>query len=245
MRVFVGYDSREDIAYKVCKYSILKHSPYSVVIPVIQDELRAKNIYNRDPDLLSSTAFSVTRFLTPYLASYYELAVFCDCDFLFTRDIDTIIDELSYKDFEDKALWVVQHEYTPKGKSKMDQQKQIAYPRKNWCSFMLFDCHDNLTKKLTPELINKVDIPYLNELKWAEDKIGKLNPKWNFLVGEYEAPDLGAEVLKESTPNTPFGLHYTRGGVWLGNDYCPSYDYAELWLQYKAEYEQSLKVQKK
>lgn len=238
MRVFVGYDSKEDIAYRVCRYSILKHSPHSVIIPIVQDELRAKGVYTRDRDLLSSTSFSVTRFLTPFLANYYELAVYCDCDFLFTRDIDSIIDELSYKDFEDKAVWCVQHEYTPRDRiTKMDSQKQIKYPRKNWCSFMLFDCHDKLTRKLTPDLINSTDIPYLNELKWAEDKIGSLDSKWNFLVGEYIAPDKNADGINKETALTPTAIHYTRGGIWLGHDDCPSYDYAELWLQYKEEYE--------
>jgi len=27
MKVFIGYDPREDMAYQVCKHSILKHQP--------------------------------------------------------------------------------------------------------------------------------------------------------------------------------------------------------------------------
>lgn len=240
MRVFVGYDSKEDIAYQVCKYSILKHSPNSVVIPIVQDTLRANRIYTRDPDILSSTTFSVTRFLTPYLANFYELALYCDCDFLFTQDVDKILEDCKFN-YLDNAVWVVKHSYMPKGKSKMDKQKQITYPRKNWCSLMLFDCYDINTKKLVPELINKVEIPYLNELHWAENKIGELDLKWNFLVGEYAAPDNDPETLITATKHTPFALHYTRGGIWLGEEDCPSFDYSELWLEYLKEYKERIK----
>jgi hypothetical protein len=62
MNVFVGYDSREDIAYRVCKYSILKHNSLLNVIPIVQKELRSDGLYYREVDVLSSTEFSLTRF---------------------------------------------------------------------------------------------------------------------------------------------------------------------------------------
>ena len=40
MKVFVGWDSREDIAYQVCKHSILSKQPNAEVIPLKQNELR-------------------------------------------------------------------------------------------------------------------------------------------------------------------------------------------------------------
>ena len=39
MKVFVGYDTREDIAYQVCKHSILARSKDAEVIPLKQQEL--------------------------------------------------------------------------------------------------------------------------------------------------------------------------------------------------------------
>ena len=36
MKVFVGYDTREDIAYQVCKHSILQYNKDTEVITFIQ-----------------------------------------------------------------------------------------------------------------------------------------------------------------------------------------------------------------
>ena len=65
MKVFVGYDPREDIAYQVCKHSIISKQPNAVVKPLIQKELRDKGWYTRPVDKLASTEFTFTRFLVP------------------------------------------------------------------------------------------------------------------------------------------------------------------------------------
>jgi hypothetical protein len=54
MKVFIGYDIREDIAYQVCEYSILKHQPAAEVIALKQKELREAGTYTRAIDPLSS-----------------------------------------------------------------------------------------------------------------------------------------------------------------------------------------------
>ena len=135
MRIFIGYDSRENIAYQVAKASLLKHSSIPLEItPIVQNDLRYRGIYQREPDALSSTEFSFTRFLTPYLTGYKGWALFCDCDFLFRGDIAAITD---YMDGA-KAVMCVPHEYTPTETVKMDGKAQHQYPRKNWSSFVLF-----------------------------------------------------------------------------------------------------------
>ncbi len=71
MKVFIGWDSREDIAYQVCRESLARNSSIELNIkPIKQSDLREKNLYWREHDPLSSTEFSFTRFLTPYLAGY-------------------------------------------------------------------------------------------------------------------------------------------------------------------------------
>ena len=71
LRIFVGWDSREDIAYQVCKRSLEQTASIPLQItPIRQADLRARGVYARGPDPLSSTEFSFTRFLTPYLAGY-------------------------------------------------------------------------------------------------------------------------------------------------------------------------------
>ena len=67
MKVFVGYDTREDIAYQVCKHSIKTRSELADVRALKQQELRDAGWYTRPIDKLASTEFTFTRFLIPEL----------------------------------------------------------------------------------------------------------------------------------------------------------------------------------
>ena len=115
MKVFVGWDSREDIAYQVCKHSIITRNDDVDVIPLKQEELRAQGYYTRDHDELSSTEFTFTRFLVPHLMNYQGWAVFVDCDFIFTDDIAKLFKQAEQTDF---AVMVVQHNYQPTNSMK-------------------------------------------------------------------------------------------------------------------------------
>ena len=85
---FIGYDSKEDIAYRVCKQSLLNNSSSTLNIKSLKlYELIAKKLYTRAVDPLASTEFTYSRFLIPALMNYKGWAVFCDCDFLFFQDI--------------------------------------------------------------------------------------------------------------------------------------------------------------
>ena len=53
--IFVGYDTREDIAYQVCESQIKRLSPKANIFPLKLDELRNKNLYWREQDKLGST----------------------------------------------------------------------------------------------------------------------------------------------------------------------------------------------
>ena len=45
---FIGYDSKEDIAYRVCKSSLLKRSTINIKVNSLKiEELIAKKFYNR------------------------------------------------------------------------------------------------------------------------------------------------------------------------------------------------------
>ena len=67
MKVYIGYDSREDEAYEVCRHSILSRSDVDC-FGLVQQELRDSWLYWRGIDSLAATEFSITRFLTPTLA---------------------------------------------------------------------------------------------------------------------------------------------------------------------------------
>ena len=82
MKIYVGHDSREDIAYQVCEHSIKRRDPSAEVIPLKQKQMRDQGLYTRPVDKLASTEFTFTRFFVPYLNDFKGWAVFCDCDFL-------------------------------------------------------------------------------------------------------------------------------------------------------------------
>lgn len=214
LKVFVGYDSREDIAWQVCRHSMLRHShPDLQIVPLKLTTLRELGLYTRDADT-ASTEFSITRFLTPYLAAFDGWSLFVDCDFLITDDILKILDEVD----DSKAIYCVQHDYTPANAIKMDGQKQTVYPRKNWSSCMLFNGSHPDVKTLTPEVVNSASPAFLHRFNWTDDaNIGALDLTWNFLEGEYEKP---AQI--------PACIHYTNGGPWFDN--WQDVDYAAEWV---------------
>jgi lipopolysaccharide biosynthesis glycosyltransferase len=223
LTVFIGYDSREDIAYRVCRESILKHSSLPVrIIPIKQDELREDGVYLRPADPLSSTEFSFTRFLVPHLAGYKGWAVFVDCDFLFRHDIYTV---MKYRDPK-KALFCVKHDYKPTEETKMDGAVQHQYPRKNWSSFMLFNCEHPDTVHLRPRVVNTATGMYLHQMQWTDNEnIGELPISFNYLEGWH---------TKDNCVD-PIAVHFTRGGPWFDN--WQDVEYADEWLAVKKEFE--------
>jgi lipopolysaccharide biosynthesis glycosyltransferase len=218
MRVFIGYDSREDIAFRVCESSIRKHSKIPIdVWPIKQQEMRERNLYWRDHDPLASTEFSFTRFLTPYLAGYKGWVLFCDCDFFFRKDISGLRD---YMDPE-KAVMVVKHEYNPPEKIKMDGKIQTQYTRKNWSSFMLINCEHPSVQALTPDVVNRQSGLYLHRFQWLENKhIGELPMTYNYLEGWHTKQDC----------EDPIAVHFTRGGPWF-KDYM-QVEYGDEWIEH-------------
>lgn len=223
--VYVGYDGREDIAYKVCEFSLYKHSPDVDVIPLIQSELRSNGLYNREVDKLGSTEFTFTRFLVPTLQNYNGWALFCDCDFLWLGDIKEIFDQADDR----YAVMVVKHDYEPSSETKMDGCTQTRYPRKNWSSMILWNCEHPANQQLDTNMINEATGQYLHRFQWLKDsEIGSLDVRYNWLVNWYKEPQDG----------NPFALHYTEGGPWF-DDYRDC-DYHGIWNQYLLEYADEL-----
>ena len=221
-KIFIGYDSREDIAWQVARHSLLRHaSDDLIVIPLRQSVLRELGLYTRPFDVNSSTEFTLTRFLTPFLAADDGWVVFSDCDFLYTSDIRKVFVGLD----PEKAVYCVQHDYVPAHAVKMDSKQQTTYPRKNWSSFMIFNCSHPDVRALTPNVVNSATPAYLHRFEWVRNDadIGALDLDWNFLEGEYPKPD-----------QTPRVIHYTNGGPWF--DEWQDCDYADLWLKERELY---------
>jgi len=187
--------------------------------------LRELGLYTREPDK-ATTEFSLTRFLTPYLAAHDGWTIFVDCDFLFTTDVLKVLEAAD----REKAVYVVKHAYAPAKALKMDGQVQTAYPRKNWSSFMLFNNRHPAVRTLTPEVVNRESPAFLHRFGWIRDDlmIGELPLAWNFLEGEYPKPD-----------RVPNAIHFTNGGPWFSN--WQKVDYADLWCAERDRYLASLR----
>ena len=206
MKVFVGYDTREDIAYQVCKHSLEARNKDVEVRPLKQNELRDQGWYTRPIDKLASTEFTFTRFLVPELSNFDGWALFCDSDIIFIEDIKELFNQADDK----YAVMCAQHDYTPKEGIKMDGQTQTVYPRKNWSSVVLFNCGHPSNRKLDLNLVNNPLITgaYLHRFSWLDDsEIGQISHEWNWLTDWYE----------EGKDGTPKALHYTEGGPWFEN----------------------------
>jgi hypothetical protein len=227
--VHVGWDSREDIAFQVCRHSLQRRAGIPVnVMPIRQQALRDAGLYTRDADPLASTEFTYTRFLVPYLQGYEGWALFCDCDFLWLGDIARLVALL-----DDRfAAMCVHHDHRPREDWKMDHQKQTVYPRKNWSSMVLYNCGHPANAVLTPEVVNRETGSFLHRFQWLEDDlIGAVPETWNWLEGWSEPPAAGH----------PEVVHFTRGGPWF--DEWRDVAYGDLWLAEEADYLASVKAE--
>ena len=212
-QVFIGYDSKESVAYHTLAHSILRRASIPVAIaPVMQSQL--KGLYTRPRGPTESTEFSLTRFLVPALSGYRGWSMFMDCDMLCRTDIAELAALCDQS--ADKAVLVCKHDYVPKTKRKFLGQVQTKYARKNWSSLMLFN--NERCRALTPQYVNNATGLDLHRFKWTDDaSIGELPLEWNWLVGEYDASP-AAKIV-----------HYTLGGPWF--DEYRTCDYADEWLE--------------
>ncbi len=210
MRVFIGYDPREAVAFSVLAHSIHARSSQPVSItPLMLREL--KGVLWRERDKKQSTDFSFSRFLTPYLSDYNGWSVFMDCDMLVLDDIVKLFD---LRD-ERYAVMVVKHEHVPRETTKFLNEPQTPYPKKNWSSLMLFN--NERCRALTPEYVNTASGLELHQFKWlaGDDLIGAIPSRWNHLVG-YDPPRADAAIV-----------HHTLGGPYF-NEYH-NCEYADEW----------------
>ena len=213
IHVYIGYDSRETIAFHVLSHSIHSRASEPVSItPLMLSEL--KSIFAREPHPLQSTDFSFSRFLVPYLSDYTGWSLFCDCDMLMLDDIAKL---WSLRD-DSCAVQVVKHEHKPKEDKKFLDQPQSKYEKKNWSSVILFN--NARCTALTKDYVNTATGLELHQFKWLEDDtlIGSLPGRWNHLV-DYDPP------LEEDELSL---IHFTEGGPYF-DDYKDC-GYANLWF---------------
>lgn len=215
IRVFIGYDPVESVAWHTMASSIYRRSSQPVaLVPINLANL--KDIYKRPRDPKQSNEFSFTRFLVPHLAGYDGYALFFDCDMMLRVDIAEIFSVL--KEQPGKAVYVVKHTYEPRDDVKYLNTVQYKYPRKNWSSVVLWDCSHPKNKLITPDFVNTTEALNLHRFTWLnDDEIGELDVRWNWLVGEYDDP-----------PHDVKNVHWTVGGPYF-NEFKDA-DFSEEWF---------------
>jgi hypothetical protein len=189
LRLFCGHDDREAIGYAVFCHSVVEHAS----IPVSFTPLSSMGMP------VGSNAFTLSRFLAPYLCGYQGMAIFMDAsDMLMTADIA----ELAALYDPSKSVQVVKHpDYKTRHPVKYIGTEMecpnIDYPRKNWASVMILNCAHHVWAGVSPETLGDLDRLKMLQLARAEGNIGELPAEWNRLVDEGQ----------------PYGkvLHWTAG----------------------------------
>jgi hypothetical protein len=123
LRVFIGTDPRQPIAWNVLSDSINRHSSKPVAITPLS--LKTLPITRR-----GLTEFTFSRFLPPYLCGYKGTALFLDADMVGTADIAELFAQAN-------------------GVDSVQVNRDQA--RFEWPSAMLFNCEHCTT--LTPEYV--------------------------------------------------------------------------------------------
>lgn len=125
LRVFIGYDSRQPLAFHVAAHSVLARATRPIAIAPLR--LSQLPITRR-----GLTEFTYSRFLVPYLSDYTGLSLFLDSDTLCLADI---LELFQYALQHPASVHVI--------------QGQLRF---EWPSVMLFD--NAQCRTLTPEYVD-------------------------------------------------------------------------------------------
>ena len=125
LRVYIGFDPRQPVAFQVAAHSVWKHASVPVEITRLQlNQLPIKRV--------GLTSFTFSRFLVPWLSDYDGTSIFLDSDILCRYDLsDLLAYPLAYPE---ASVFVVDH------------ARKFERP-----SVMVFN--NALCKTLTPEYV--------------------------------------------------------------------------------------------
>jgi hypothetical protein len=153
LRVLIGYDPRQPLAYNVLQHSIIANASRAVsVTPLVLSTLPIKR--------RGLTEFTFSRFLVPYLCGYEGKALFLDADMVVTGDIAELF-------ATDTGIHQV-----------LVNKEQQPF---EWASAMLFDCA--ACSLLTPEFIDNHKNGLLDFKWCENGGVGSFAKEWNKAVG--------------------------------------------------------------
>lgn len=186
LRVFIGYDPRQPVAFHVAAHSVMSRASAPVAItPLVLSTLPIKR--------RGLTEFTYSRFLVPWLCDYEGTAVFMDSDMLCRQNIGELFNIVDDKRTVEVSV------------------VQVAQPFER-PSLMVFDCAR--CRILTPQYIDDTSHP-LFRLEWAKE-IGALPLDWNHLVGYSEPDPRASLVhFTMGIPIWPETKNSEYAGEWI------------------------------
>lgn len=213
-KIFLGYDPREDLTYKLAEYSILSRTSSDVeIVPLVREKIKClkrpvewrinengvKQLWCPISDAPMSTEFAISRFSIPLIEKGETgWRLFADSDIICLTDIKKLFDLAEQR----SAVMVVKHKHEPTEKYHDAGQLQSFYRRKNWSSVILWNLDHPSNQRLTEEELNTRPGRDLHAFHWLNEyEIGELPESWNYLVGVNEPADLRKQNI----------LHYTNG----------------------------------
>jgi hypothetical protein len=210
VRLFLGFDPREAIGFHVFVHSLLERASVPVsIVPLASMGLG-----------YGSNAFTVSRFLVPYLCGFEGHAIFLDgSDMLMQEDIAEL-DKL----FDPKyALQCVKHDYKTRHKRKYVgtpmESVNIDYRLKNAASVIIWNC-EHPDCRIYPDDIKGIAPLHLLQFDFTDAEcVGDLPAKWNVLADEGQSLD-DAKIL-----------HMTAG-LPCFNEYRNTPGAEKWWMEY-------------
>lgn len=205
IRLYAGFDPREEAGYHAFCSSVIEHASEPVTICPLHLPMFRK--FYRKGQAEGSNAFTFTRFLIPYLENFEGQAIFMDgSDMVLKEDIA----KLWHMRDVFKAVQVVKHDYQTRHPRKFIgtamESQNMNYPRKNWTSVMLINCAHYSWRQVTPETVEKMPGVELHRLSFIQDRfIGEIPKEWNWLADEYGEGDAN---LIHWTAGIPGFEHY-------------------------------------
>ncbi|MDY0882819.1 hypothetical protein ACFPL7_07655 [Dongia soli] len=168
LRIFIGYDHRQAVAYNVLQFSLYRRSSKPLAIsPLVLPSLPLTR--------QGLTPFTFSRFLVPWLCDYKGWALFLDIDFLALADVAELF---ALTDGRYAAM-------VSKNEKKFE-----------WASMIMFNCGHPANRILTPDYVEdpqRCRSPHT--MDWlSPDLVGAVPGEWNHLVG-YDAPRSDAKMV--------------------------------------------------
>lgn len=204
LRVFCGYDEREAIGFHVFVHSLVTRA--SVPLSIIP--LAAMGLPQ------GSNAFTLSRFLVPWLCGFRGMAIFADAsDMLAEADIAQLAALYDPR----YAVQLVKHpDYSTRHPIKYRgtpmQCENRNYSRKNWASLMLMNCEHPTWQSFTPDgVASRSALASLQFQHLQDSQIGVLPSSWNVLMDEGQESE-GARLLHFSSGIPAFPLYRTTRG---------------------------------